>query len=231
MKRIIYITVIFALLLLCGGVASAQKTDLNSNESFKHHEIGFTIGIMPEGEDFWRPASLMGPIYEPDFFHYRTTPDSPNQSYKVGAFNLHYFYNITRKHSVGAVLSATLLNVTIHSIDHHNIWLPAVEERDYHGINTYITLNATYRFIYKSFPNIDFYLRVGVGATFGIEAKEINDFTRTIWNNDKMTRRFFVGPTAQVTLLGMRVGKVNAANIELGFGPEGILEVGYSYEF
>ncbi len=77
-----------------------------------------------------------------------------------------------------------------------------------------------------------FYLGVGLGATFGIEAKEINEFTRTIWRGDDgITDRFFVGPTAQLTLLGMRVGKTNAANIELGFGPEGILEVGYSYEF
>ncbi|MBR4135550.1 MAG: hypothetical protein IKU03_03965 [Bacteroidales bacterium] len=212
---------LFILLLLCGKVARGQETNLNTNESFKHHEIGFSIGIMPEGEDFWRPASLMGPIYEPDFFHYRTTPDSPNQSYKVGAFNFHYFYNITRKHSVGAVVSTTLLKVTI-----------PTSSRDYRGINTYMTLNATYKFTYKSFPNIDFYLGVGIGATFGIEAKEINEFTRTIWlGDDGITDRFFVGPTAQLTLLGMRVGKAKAANIELGFGPEGILEVGYSYNF
>ncbi len=223
---------LLVLLLLCGGMARGQGTDLNSNESFKHHEIGFSVGILPVGENFWRPASLMGPVYEPDFFHYRTTPDSHNQSYKIGAFNLHYFYNITRKHSVGAVLSTTLLNVTIHSINYQSIWLPDREERNYYGINTYITLNATYRFTYKSFPNIDFYLGVGLGATFGIEAKEINEFTRTIWRGDDgITDRFFVGPTAQLTLLGMRVGKTNAANIELGFGPEGILEVGYSYEF
>ena len=121
---------------------------------------------------------------------------------------------------MGAVISTTLLNVTIpHS------------EKNYKGINTYITLNATYRFIYKSFPNIDFYLGVGIGATFGIEAKEINEFVRTVWNNDKWTRRFFVGPSVQLTLLGMRVGKANAANIELGFGPEGILGIGYSYKF
>lgn len=224
---------LFVFLLLRGGVAKGQEIHLNSNESFKHHEIGFSIGIMPVGEGFWRPASLMGPDYDPDFFHYRTDPVDHCQSFKVGAFNLHYFYNITRKHSVGAVLSTTLLNVTIHSINYQDIciWFPAHEERNYHGINTYITLNATYRFTYKSFPNIDFYLGVGLGATFGIEAKEINEFVRTIWNKDKMTRRFFVGPTAQLTLLGMRVGKTNAANIELGFGPEGIVEVGYSYEF
>lgn len=188
---------------------------------------------MPEGEDFWRPAIIMMPIsenfwrpeslfayYEPDFFHYRTSSESYSQSFKVGAFNLHYFYNITRKHSLGAVLSTTLLNVTIPR-----------SEKTYKGINTYITLNATYRFTYKSFPNIDFYLGVGLGATFGIEAKEINEFVKTVWNNDKWTRRFFVGPSVQLTLLGMRVGKANAANIELGFGPEGILKIGYSYKF
>ena len=76
-----------------------------------------------------------------------------------------------------------------------------------------------------------FDLGVGLGATFGIEAKEINEFVRTVWNTDKWTRRFFVGPSVQLTLLGMRVGKANAANIELGFGPEGILEIGYSYKF
>lgn len=221
------------LLLLCGGMARGQETNLNSNESFKHHEIGFSIGIHPIGEDIWRPARIMMPIsenfwrpaslfayYEPDFFHYRTSLESYSQSFKVGAFNLHYFYNITRKHSVGAVISTTLLNVIIPR-----------SEKNYKGINTYITLNATYRFTYKSFPNIDFYLGVGLGATFGIEAKEINEFVRTVWDNDKWTRRFFVGPSVQLTLLGMRVGKANSANIELGFGPEGILEVGYSYKF
>lgn len=233
---------LLVLLLLCSGMARGQKTDSNFNESFKHHEIGFSIGIMPVGEGFWRPASLMGPAYDPDFFHYRTDPVDHCQSYKVGAFNLHYFYNITQKHGVGAVLSTTLLNVTIpasskdfHSINNSPKGPPPIilpgPSKDYHGINTYITLNATYRFTYKSFPNIDFYLGVGLGATFGIEAKEINEFVRTIWNNDKMTRRFFVGPAVQLTLLGMHVGKTNAANIELGFGPEGILEVGYSYEF
>ena len=162
----------------------------------------------------------MGPAYDPDFFRYRTTPDSHCQSYKVGAFNLHYFYNITCKHSVGAVLSTTLLNVTIpQSI------------KTYRGINTYMTLSATYRFTYKCFPNIDFYIGVGFGATFGIEAKEINEYVKTVWLGDDITRRFFVGPTAQLTLLGMRVGKANAANIELGFGPEGILEIGYLYKF
>ena len=224
---------LLVLLLLCSGMARGQKTDSNFNESFKHHEIGFSIGIMPEGEDYWRPARIMMPIsenfwrpaslfayYEPDFFHYRTSLESYSQSFKVGAFNLHYFYNITRKHSLGAVLSTTLLNVTIPR-----------SEKTYKGINTYITLNATYRFTYKSFPNIVFYLGVGLGATFGIEAKEINEFVKTVWNNDKWTRRFFVGPAVQLTLLGMRVGKTNAANIELGFGPEGIVEVGYSYEF
>ena len=111
---------LFVLLLLCSGVAKGQKTHPISNENINHHEIGFSIGILPVGENFWRPASLMGPVYEPDFFHYRTTPDSHNQSYKIGAFNLHYFYNITRKHSVGAVLSTTLLNVTIHSINYQS---------------------------------------------------------------------------------------------------------------
>jgi hypothetical protein len=40
-----------------------------------------------------------------------------------------------------------------------------------------------------------------------------------------------VVPSTHVTFVGVSVGKDNAANFELGFGTQGLLNVGYSHRF
>jgi hypothetical protein len=38
-------------------------------------------------------------------------------------------------------------------------------------------------------------------------------------------------PSSHITFFGISVGKDNAANFELGFGTQGILNMGYSLKF
>lgn len=227
MKRIFFTTVILALLLICGGVVKGQNVQVASEGIFRHHELGFSFGAYPIGYDFWRPAYFMGPNYELGLFHYRSFSDDPIQSFQIGAFAIHYQYHINSKHSIGASLSAVMLisdiNVAPNYVNH--------ESKHYHGINPYITLIGTYRFTYKSFPKVAFYLGAGLGFTVGVEDKELNEYTRSWWGDSKMTHRYFIGPAAQLTLLGIRLGTTNAANIELGIGTEGVLKIGYNQSF
>ena len=38
-------------------------------------------------------------------------------------------------------------------------------------------------------------------------------------------------PSGQLTLLGISIGKRNNGNIELGYGTQGVLKMGYSLRF
>ena len=104
---------------------------------------------------------------------------------------------------------------------------------DHSGVFTFWSLEPQYRFTYKRFKYCAFYFTAAVGVTFRIASNDklsgLDSAGGGWFSVDYGT--FCAMPSSHVTFLGISLGKDNAANIELGFGTQGILNVGYSRKF
>ena len=96
----------------------------------------------------------------------------------------------------------------------------------------YFTLQIGYGVHYYTTKMISLYSSFYAGATFyciGRMDGTPSSSTDEIIYPDKF--HYIFRPALQVNFLGVRVGQRNAANFEIGFGTQGVLKVGYSYQF
>lgn len=96
----------------------------------------------------------------------------------------------------------------------------------------YFTLQIGYSVHYYTTKMISLYSSFYAGATFyciGRMDGTPSSSTDEIIYPDKF--HYIFRPALQVNFLGVRVGQRNAANFEIGFGTQGVLKVGYSYQF
>lgn len=142
-----------------------------------------------------------------------------------GSVNLQYHYYFNRH-------SALDIDVSWAMYKHHN--MIAVENRYKYG-NEYlhfISAQIGYSIHYLHKEKVTLYSSVYLGGTIY--------YIGTLWDYYDIRTGEFIGaarpvmtlnPALQINFIGFRVGKHNAANIELGFGTQGILNVGYSRKF
>lgn len=142
-----------------------------------------------------------------------------------GSVNLQYHYYFNRH-------SALDIDVSWAMYKHHN--MIAVENRYKYG-NEYlhfISAQIGYRVHYLHKEKVTLYSSVYLGGTIY--------YIGTLWDYYDIRTGEFIGaarpvmtlnPALQINFIGFRVGKHNAANIELGFGTQRILNVGYSRKF
>ena len=210
-KKIFLISILFA---FCGSLV-AQEND--SLPDFKRHEIGISTGAFSLPSLFF----VLSDVYPVPYEGYVSEKD-PFFMYNIGSFSLSYRYHFTPHHSLGIV--TTLLFSKI--VDKNS-------DRNRSGVFTYWSLEPQYRITFHRRKNYSFYMNFSLGVTVRIASNEDivkwDTYTGGWLSNDY--GRFIVLPSTHITLFGVSLGKDNAANIELGIGTQGFLNVGYSRRF
>lgn len=236
---------ILLLLAVCAAYSlSAQTGNVNGHNQpdFPRHELGISYGVHPFMRNIDHDVAILIPGVWP---YYPTSNFNINDEYFTlyGAINVFYQYNITPKHSAGVTLSGVLSKYTIPAGTMSGFSEAArlYGENEYSGHIGSLCLNVFYKFTYKTFDKCALYLGAGLGFNadihdktlykyrqikYGTRGRDIPDYT--IYGN--WARAFFY-PSFQITALGIRIGQKNAANIELGFGSEGVFKAGYSCRF
>ncbi|MDR3046295.1 MAG: hypothetical protein LBU51_01620 [Bacteroidales bacterium] len=126
------------------------------------------------------------------------------------AINFSYYYNFNAKHSLGCLFS-------IVPFYGGNAWL-----QDNAGC--WFAPELSYRFTYYRSTVCSFYLAVSVGAQLG--------FTSALEHGNINANGFIFAPVGyQLDLFGIKIGKIHSTIIELGYGTQGIIKIGYKYNF
>ena len=211
MKRALFTTALLALLLMCGGVARGQDAISPQGEQTRHHEVGVSYGCLPISIFSLYPHSM-------DFWSdgWNEVAESFNPKPWVSCLNLHYSYHFNRFHSIIVTGNWFVMQYESNSYS----WTPLLKYHHLVGLQvgygiTYFTKGVVSLY---STANVGFVVDLGTPGVF-VPSYLVGGLRPEIW------------PEFQVCLLGIRLGKANAANFELGFGTQGMLKIGYDYRF
>lgn len=203
------------LMLFCWQISGQENEQQPS--VFRRHEIGLSVGAFSQPTLFYALSEVL-----PVFYNGYKGENNKIIQYNIGTFSLSYRYHFTERQSLGVV--STLLFSKI--VDKYYV-------NDHSGFFTFWSLEPQYRFTYKRFKYCALYFGAAVGVTFRIASNDKLpdlDSAGGGWFSVDYGR-FFAMPSSHITFFGISVGKDNAANFELGFGTQGILNVGYSLKF
>lgn len=201
-----------ALIIL--GMSTLATAQNNPLPEFKRHEIGISVGAFSQPSYFFILSQAFPYHYEgykSENFDYRM--------YNIGTFSLSYRYHFTPRQSLGIV--TTLLFSKIEDKD-----------KNLSGTFTYLSLQPQYRVTYKHFDHCALYFSVALGVTVRIASNDDLSYWDTYregYTLDYGSLHF--APASHITFLGISLGDENNANLELGFGTQGLLNVGYSRRF
>ena len=211
MKRIFFTTTLLALLLLCGGVARGQQATAPQGEQTRHHEVGFSYGCLPMSITSLYPHSMY-------FWNdgWDEVAESFNPKPWVNCLNLHYSYHFNRFHSIIVTGNWFIMQ---HESSSYS-WTPLLK---YHHL---VGLQVGYGITYYTKGIVSLYSTANVGFVVDLGTPGVFAYSYLVGG-----LRPEIWPEFQVCLLGIRLGKANAANFELGFGTQGMLKIGYDYRF
>ena len=211
MKR--FIAILLTINTLCGF---AQTDPVND---FQRHQVGFSFGV------FSHLGIFDNSRYDGNFF--RLHDDYDDNGYRIEAFNtgtftLFYRYQLAKRHALG--LQTTLGFRYVTKMYHYNPGPGLIKgDNDQNqvqcSLNTYLALQASYRFTVKQFPCCSFFL----GGDAGFSLYLVDE----PWQQGTP----LVTPTIQLIPLSVSIGKRNAAVFEFGFGTQGMFNLGYSCRF
>jgi hypothetical protein len=219
MKKTILLSLIFVIMSFT-NMAQAQDPPLVVSNP--RYELGISYGFFP----VVGYATLIT-------YDYPVQPMLVYEKYEelydviqVGNFNFQYQHHFNKRHSVGMITSYLLRIYRVGSVNN----------REFIAQNHYLTFQGNYRYTYKRYNNCSLYSAFSLGVVlYSIDSKIKEDMLSkpalVFKNPEPNDPTTFLSPSAHLTLLGLRIGKTNASQIELGFGTQGILKVGYSYQF
>lgn len=189
------------------------------HSKYPKHELDISYGVFPiigfvnfgEYREF-RKFNDLCPFYE-------------NQPILSGSVNLQYHHYFNKYNALDIDVSWAMYK-------HHN--MIAVENQYKYGSEYlhFISAQIGYSIHYLHKEKVTLYSSVYLGGTIY--------YIGTLWDHyDIQTGEFIMAvspvmtlkPALQINFIGIRVGKHNAANFELGFGTQGVLKCGYSYRF
>ena len=212
MKRFI------AILLTINTLGCFAQTD--PVDDFQRHQVGFSFGV------FSHLGIFDNSRYDGNFL--RLHDDYDDHGYRIEAFNtgtftLFYRYQLTKRHALGlqTSLSFRYVTKTYHYYNHGPGLIKGdnVQSQTECSLNTYLALQASYRFTIKQFP----YCSLSFGGAAGFSLYLVDE----PWQRGTP----LVTPTIQLIPLSVSIGKRNAAVFEFGFGTQGMLNLGYSCRF
>lgn len=221
-KSILLLTL--PLLFLTAPTLQAQNTPTSTDDVNKN-EISFNVGAFPAIGFFYQSGIMFGPVQMPfsmpPLWSYYLYRDEDYHSALIGSFSLSYKYNFNKFHTIG--VAATWACRTTGFVS---------DDKMIHGTDHYLALQLGYKITYKRYNNISLYSALYAGTTLYFEDDVFFNYMKereTSYSNLKGT--CWIAPNFHITLVGISLGKKNAANIELGFGTQGILNFGYAYKF
>lgn len=198
--------------------ASDEMSDLPK------HEIGFSSGIYPV-IGMWDP-SRSGDKWLCHHERYKTDIGDTIDSWLIGAFTFNYYYNISRFHAIGLQSTVAFRHITTLPTDnpYQEPYSPLIKtlkrkNLPYNSLNAFWALQASYRITFKRYPVCTLYAGVSLGFTLYLRDEQ--------WKGEQPV----ILPSGHLTLLGISLGKRNNGNIELGYGTQGTLKMGYSIKF
>ena len=203
------------ILFACCGHLAAQEND--TLPDFKRHEIGISTGAFSQPSFFF----ILSEAY-PIYYEGYKIENSNFCMYNIGTFSMSYRYHFTKYQSLGIVSTLLFSKIVDNNMD-----------RNCSGFFTYWSLEPQYRITYKRFEHCSLYISWALGITVRIASNEHVAY----WDDsssDWFTMNYgnlYVAPSTHITLLGVSLGKDNRANFELGFGTQGLFNVGYSRRF
>jgi hypothetical protein len=128
-------------------------------------------------------------------------------------FNYSYMYNFNTKHSIGTTISFLF-----------STYVPP----DDHMKTMSISQQFQYKYTYKRKKNISMYFAIGAG--FIIEDTEVDKVEYNILSGFLSGRMYWL--SYQVDFFGISFGKERHNGfVELGWGNQGSLKIGYKYKF
>lgn len=216
-----YVLLLLIAIILAPVIGSAQN-DLNEPASVSKHEIGFSVGIYPV-IGMWDP-SRSGYKWFCHHDLYKTDIGDTIDSWLIGSFTFNYYNNITRLHAVGLQSTVAFRHITTLPTDnpYQEPYSPLIKtlkrkNQPYNSLNAFWALQASYRITFKRYPVCALYSGCSLGFT--------------LYFMDEHWKGAVIFPSGHLTLLGVTLGKHNNGNIEIGYGTQGILNVGYSRRF
>ena len=217
----------YSLLFLCmflfvSVTCTAQNTSDGLSDVPKH-EIGFSMGIYPV-IGMWDRARSDEKWFS-HHEHYKTDIGDTIDSWLIGSFTFNYYYNMTQFHAVGIQSTLAFRHITTLPTDnpYQEPYSPLIktlkrENQPSNSLNAFWALQTSYRITFKRYPVCTLYSGCSLGFTLY--------FMDEHWKGDLV-----IFPSGHLTLLGVSLGKRNNGNIELGYGTQGILNVGYRLKF
>jgi hypothetical protein len=213
-------SILAALILLALNGAVSAQTDSTpykgpKTSEYPRHELGVSYGLFP----------IIGIA---PFGRYRTftefndlCPFYEGQPVWSGSVNLQYHYHFNKHNALD-------LDVSWAMYKHQK--MVAVENKYRYGSPylNFLSVMLGYSVHYYTTEKVSLYSSVYAGGTIYCIG--------TLWTNygnyeggesPVMTLK----GALHVNIMGIRVGKNNAATFELGFGTQGVLKFGYSYQF
>lgn len=189
----------------------SSLTTATSDSSHPENEIKFSLGVFPFIDDIYRNFDVFSKASWEGFMksYYRkgsskdfTGTSSYYRSMQIGSFSFSYTNLSFKRHGFGGSVSLSTSIVNIYK-DSEFKKLDTSLVVHYYGILTH------YQYNYVKREMLRMYCGLHLGYQF-----HLNKYMKSSKNNHQFT--------AQVTLLGLSVGKRCIANLELGFGNLGI---------
>jgi len=224
---------IFSALSLQAQTEQTDTIDAIAIVPMPKHEFGFSVGAFPiidptppaEKDNFL----AMLPKYGFEHKSYRKYEDgSYEKMYHFGSYAINYNYNFNPKRSIGASLS----------------WMGRhIEKYDWIGYDTIngcgwihnFTLLCNYRYTYYRKNKVSLYWGFYTGVTFCVRDKDIlykeTHKSSGLFTSVKSNDRYFLDGALHINFFGINIGTKHILNMELGYGPLGLVRAGYKYKF
>lgn len=217
--------IISAALIILGmiGAAPAQTDSTayqgSKTRNYPRHEIGVSYGLFPV-------------IGFANFGRFRTFSDFEDlcpymerQPIWSGSVNLQYHCYFNKHNALDLDMSWAMYK-------HHQ--MVAVDKQYAYGSPYlhFFSLMLGYSVHYFTTEKVTLYSSVYLGGTVYYIGTLLSNYypeydSYIMGESPVMTLK----GAMHLNILGIRVGKNNAANFELGFGTQGVLKFGYSYQF
>jgi hypothetical protein len=197
--------------------------------TFYKHEIGVSHGLLPSAGIF--TIDELHSFFNFPFLPYSKQEgrnESPILTYNFGSFNFAYQYHIAKMHSIGIGFLWLPRYAEFIYTPSPQITMPVQNRGWYHHIS--ITVN--YRVTYFNRKNIRLHSSLHTGITYTHKPNNISLDTINlyVWGSLR-TDHNLVFPAIQIDFIGFEYGVKHVFCMDLGFGTQGIIKIGYQYRF
>jgi len=218
MKRILFVA-----LALAGMALQAQTMTNVEQTNLPKNELKVSVGAWPIvdiSQAYCNVVVKINPFkYSKDYF-YSDNRKITNRLV-IPCFSLSYSRLINERNSIAVACSWGARVLEYYVADEDGQYIRKTDN-PYDGTTHYISLHCGIRHVYSRHDNFTLYGSLFAGGSVWVVPNSICDQGR-VRNSTHVT--FNIAP------IGISFGERNCFNMELGFGTQGLLNMGYSRRF